>query len=146
MIKPDTRQYFYDQKEVSGRVFKMHYWMNMAWKFTSYLAVVVFGYACVTTWRQNRDIWDHAARVVQPKQREGAKALIDQQGSLRVSIDGEELVQSKELGSVDNLLHQAIAFMSTNPQGKEEYAFYMQTIKPNIIAKCHPDIYSQVMS
>jgi hypothetical protein len=124
LIKPDNLQYFYDQKEVSSRVFNMHYYMNIAWKFTSYLAVIVFGYACVTTYKQNRDIWDHAARAVQPKKREGGKATLDEHGALKVSIDGEELETSK-LSSVDQLLHKAIKFMTTDKvKGQEEYAFY----------------------
>jgi len=73
LIKPDNLQYFYDQKEVSGRVFTMHYRMNLAWKLTSYLAAAVFVYACATTWKHNSDIWDYAGKVVQTQKREGAK-------------------------------------------------------------------------
>lgn len=43
-IRPDTMQYFYEEKEMSQRVFKMHKSMNLLFKYTTYLAAAVAVY------------------------------------------------------------------------------------------------------
>ena len=48
MIKPNNIEYFYEEKEISDRVFNYHTYMNLMFKFTTYFAFSVAIWAVYT--------------------------------------------------------------------------------------------------
>ena len=89
MIQPNNLQYFYEEKETSQRVFNYHYRINLVWKFMTYAAVVCGTYALWFTWKQNRDMWQVAANVVQKIEKSGGQTIKNSDGSIQILFDGK---------------------------------------------------------
>jgi hypothetical protein len=83
-IKATNIDWFYEEKEKSQRVFRMHYGMNMAWKYLTYCSVSIAIWAIYTAQQQQKDMWNFAGKVVAPIERRGGETSKNEDGTIKV--------------------------------------------------------------
>lgn len=58
------------------------------WRYTSITAFFVASYAIWTQVKQEHDMWEAAAQIVQKAEKRGCESEIRSDGSIAISIDG----------------------------------------------------------
>ena len=89
MVRPNTMEYFYEERETSERVFAYHRRIHLMWRFCTYTAVIVGIYAFYQAKKREKDMWEAAEQVVQRAESRGASAQTQSDGSIEISIDGK---------------------------------------------------------
>jgi len=151
-IKPNPLEYFYEEKEISERVFDMHTTMHMVFRVGLTCGFAVAVWAAYTWQKQQKEIWEYAGKVTERVHRGPRRAEVQEDGSVVVKVDGStlEVIPSDfaELPSVCNVdlcLRQAI-FHLAQTESPQDYDFYKNKIKPEIQANFDAKLYDKILN